>query len=127
MEVNPCTHIYKTSFLMMYTDMFYFFNTGNILILRSISIYKELQTPTNLFLASLAVADLLITLTLPLYAVSYFYRPQRSWGKVILSQASVILSTGGGVCCLGVCSGGMPGPRGVSAPGGRGCLLEVPP
>ena len=25
------------------------------------------------------------------------YRPQRSWGKVIFSQASVILSTGGGV------------------------------
>ena len=26
----------------------------------------------------------------------YIYRPQRSWGKVIFSQASVILSTGGG-------------------------------
>ena len=25
-----------------------------------------------------------------------FYRPQRSWGKVIFSQASVILLTGGG-------------------------------
>ena len=25
-----------------------------------------------------------------------FYRPQRSWGKVIFLQASVILSTGGG-------------------------------
>ena len=24
-----------------------------------------------------------------------YYRPQRSWGKVIFSQASVILSTGG--------------------------------
>ena len=56
----------------MYTAMFYFFNAGNILILRSISIYQELQTPTNLILASLAVVDLLISLTLPLYAVSYF-------------------------------------------------------
>ena len=28
---------------------------------------------------------------------TYIYRPQRSWGKVIFSQASVILSTGGGV------------------------------
>ena len=27
-----------------------------------------------------------------------FYRPQRSWGKVMFLQASVILSTGGGVC-----------------------------
>ena len=25
-----------------------------------------------------------------------YYRPKRSWGKVIFSQASVILSTGGG-------------------------------
>ena len=63
----------------------------------------------------------------------YFYRPQRSWGKVIFSQASVILLRGrgcacsgclrreGGGCLLGrvsapggVCSGG-----GVSALGGR--------
>ena len=28
------------------------------------------------------------------------YRPQRSWGKVIFSQASVILFTGGGGFCL---------------------------
>ena len=27
--------------------------------------------------------------------LTYYYRPQRSWGKVIFSQASVILSTGG--------------------------------
>ena len=26
------------------------------------------------------------------------YRPQRSWGKILFSQASVILSTGGGAC-----------------------------
>ena len=30
-----------------------------------------------------------------------YYRPQRSWGKVIFSQASVILSTGSGL--RGVC------------------------
>ena len=30
-----------------------------------------------------------------------FYRPQRSTGKVIFSQASVILSTGGGCCSRG--------------------------
>ena len=33
------------------------------------------------------------------------YRPQRSWGKVIFSQASVILSTGGGMRgCWGGCA-----------------------
>ena len=50
-----------------------------------------------------------------------YYRPQRSWGKVIFSQASVILLTGG------VWSqGGVSGPRGLSGPGGsasRGCLV----
>ena len=69
------------------------------------------------------------------------YRPQRSWGKVIFSQASVILLTGG--CLLwgvwsrvGACSGRVSGPRGclllggVPAPGGsapEGCLVEIPP
>ena len=62
-----------------------------------------------------------------------FYRPQRSWGKVIFSQASVILLTGGcysNIHCRwypsmpcsrshrgGACSGGVP------APGRCGLLL----
>ena len=32
-----------------------------------------------------------------------FYRPQRSWGKAIFSQASVILSTGGACMAGGTC------------------------
>ena len=40
-----------------------------------------------------------------------YYRPQRSWGKVIFSQASVILSTGGGVCVAG--GGGVRGRGGM--------------
>ena len=49
---------------------------------------------------------------------AYFYRPQRSWGKVIFSQASVILLTGG-VPAPGLMSGhGGSAPWGVSAPGG---------
>ena len=40
------------------------------MILRAISSNKELQTPTNLFLASLAVADLLVTVLLPMDMVS---------------------------------------------------------
>ena len=37
------------------------------------------------------------------YNESAFYRPQRSWAKVMFLQASVILSTGGGLphCMLG--------------------------
>ena len=46
----------------------------------------------------------------------HFYRPQRSWGKVMFSQASVILSTGG------VCSRG----RGCLVSGGRWSLVETP-
>ena len=65
-----------------------------------------------------------------------YYRPQRSWGKVIFSQASVILSTGGGPVPGGPGSGGVPAPGGVPAlggvPGPRGgawswrCLVETP-
>ena len=39
------------------------------MILRAISSHKQLQTPTNLFLASLSVADLLITLFMPIETV----------------------------------------------------------
>ena len=33
----------------------------------------------------------------------HFHRPQRSWGKVMFLQASVILLTGGGGVCLSAC------------------------
>ena len=57
------------------------------------------------------------------------YRPQRSWGKVIFSQASVTMSTGGHAWLLGgvhgcgrarvVAGGGMHGCRGCTwLPGG---------
>ena len=55
--------------------------------------------------------------------VCHFYRPQRSWGKVIFSQASVILIMGGGGGCLlpgGVCSGRCPLRR-MPALGGGAC------
>ena len=38
-------------------------------------------------------------------AKAYYYRPQRSWGKVIFSQASVILSRGGVCACWDTPSG----------------------
>ena len=59
-----------------------------------------------------------------------FYRPQRSWGKVIFSQASVILSTGGrgmrgcqgsGVCVVAGGHAWLPG--GVWLPGEHLWLL----
>ena len=61
-----------------------------------------------------------------------YYRQQRSWGKVIFSQASVILSTGGGACVAGgrgmLGRGGVCG-RGVCMVGGvrareRGCAWQ---
>ena len=43
-----------------------------------------------------------------------FYRPQRSWAKVMFLQASVILSTGGG--CLPQCMLGYTPPPGADTP-----------
>ena len=40
------------------------------MILRAISVNKELQTPTNLFLASLALSDLFVNLSIPMQFVS---------------------------------------------------------
>ena len=50
---------------------------------------------------------------------SDFYRPQRSCSKVMFSQASVILFTGGGVRVAGggVCGGGVHGRRACVAEG----------
>ena len=61
------------------------------------------------------------------------YLPQRSWGKVIFSQASVILSTGGSaprgeVCSQkGVCSGEAGSRVGGGGAWSWGCLVETPP
>ena len=89
-----------------------------------------------------------------MYCGIYIYPPQQSLGKVIFSQASVILSTVGGGClvpggclvlgdtwswecllqgCLvpgGYLVWGVPGSRGVpcpeGVPGPGGCLVETP-
>ena len=54
----------------------------------------------------------------------YHYRPQRSWGKVIFSQASVILFTGGGLpqCMLGYHTPWQEDPPGKADPPG----METP-
>ena len=48
----------------------------------------------------------------------YNYRPQRSWGKVMFSQACVILFTGGGLpqCMLGYQPPGPGTPLGLGTP-----------
>ena len=48
----------------------------------------------------------------------HFYRPRRSWDKVMFLQASVILSTGGGVCLSACWDASPPGP-GRHPPGTR--------
>ena len=55
------------------------------------------------------------------------YRPQRSWGKVIFSQASVILLTGGYASFRGVLPRGgvLPPGAGGASSGGGGCFLRV--
>ena len=54
-----------------------------------------------------------------------FYRPQRSWGKVMFLQASVILLTGGGAipACLAAGLQGWSAPGGGVVPGPGGGLL----
>ena len=48
-----------------------------------------------------------------------YYRPQRSWGKVIFSQAAVILFTGRGEVCLSACWDTSPRPSKAAPPPGR--------
>ena len=48
-----------------------------------------------------------------LWGSEYFYRPQRSWGKVMFLQVSVILLTGG---CLPQCMLGYHYPPGTDTP-----------
>ena len=54
----------------------------------------------------------------------YFYRPQRSWAKVIFLQASVILSTGGVSASV---DAGIPPPRSRHPPGSRHPGSRHPP
>ena len=60
----------------------------------------------------MAVRSLLVLVTVQSesFLFCFCYRPLRSWGKVIFSQASVILSGGGGMRgCGGCVVGGVHG------------------
>ena len=60
----------------------------------------------------------------------YFYRPQRSWGKVMFLQASVILLTGVGClpqCMLGYTPPEQTPPRSRHTPQSRHAPLEQTP
>ena len=71
-----------------------FLNAGNILILCSISSHKYLQTPTNLFLASLSVNDLLSNLSVPVHFVSWtvFSNSCKHFWEFILTESFAFLS-----------------------------------
>ena len=55
----------------------------------------------SVWLARVITGNSLVNPSPHLIGRRHFYRPQRSWGKVILSQASVILLTGGRAWLLG--------------------------
>ena len=89
---------------------------------------KEVRKQIGFQNSSLLVKLLRLNIKFRQSEITCFYRPQRSWGKVIFSQAFVILSTGGGgvVCgCRGACvvaRGCMVARGGAWLPGGMcGC------
>ena len=57
----------------------------------------------------------------------YFYRPQRSWAKVMFLQASVILSTASGGVCLSACWDTPPQGAGPLPPGADTPPEQTPP
>ena len=62
---------------------------------------------------------------LPYWFKASFYRPQRSWAKVMFLQASVILSTGG--VCLSACWDARPPPPEQTHPPGADTPLNQAP
>ena len=69
------------------------------------------------------------SLSFPIYDISVtlhvnFYRPQRSWGKVMFLQASVILLTGGVSASV---HAGIPHPLGADTPPSRHPPEQTPP
>ena len=58
---------------------------------------------------------------------SCFYRPQRSWAKVMFLQSSVILSTGGSLPQWMLGYHDPPSPPGADPPGTRHPLDQTPP
>ena len=66
--------------------------------------FTQLTSISMLYFFCIDINVLRLVLMKPLYRNMLnriYYRPQRSWGKVIFSQASVILFMGGG--CLSAC------------------------
>ena len=55
--------------------------------------------------------------TVHVRSMIYFYRPQRSWVKVMFLQASVNLLTGGGVCLSACWDARLPQTRQTPRPG----------
>uniref|UniRef100_A0A4W6CMG1 G-protein coupled receptors family 1 profile domain-containing protein n=1 Tax=Lates calcarifer TaxID=8187 RepID=A0A4W6CMG1_LATCA len=119
--MHPCYEIDKVSNTLIYTRAaicFFFFNIflgslsvvtvcGNLLVIISIIYFKQLHTPTNYLILSLAVADLLVgvlvfpfsmefTVSSCLYYEDIFCKV-RVYFDVTLSTASIL-----NLCCISI-------------------------
>ncbi|XP_022079996.1 alpha-1B adrenergic receptor-like [Acanthaster planci] len=71
---------------------------GNGLVILAVVLSRKLRTVTNVFVVNLAVADLLVCLTLPWNAVGLFTRPELGWPlpeKLCVALALIVYTCGG--------------------------------
>ena len=72
---------------------------SNVMVVISVLKFKRLQIPTNYFITSLAIADILIAVALPFY-VTVELTPMRVSDDALCLAANRVLMTAGGVSIL---------------------------
>lgn len=73
----------KIAFACLYTMVFVTALSGNSLVLYVVSSNKSMQTVTNLFIANLAVSDLLVNCTSLWLTPLYTYMGKWDWGAAL--------------------------------------------
>ena len=79
--------------------LFPFILASNLMVITSVSKYKKLQMPTNYFITSLAVADIVVAFTLPFYVVTEL-TPIKIYDNYVCFAPNRVLMTVGGVSVL---------------------------